>query len=76
MKIRSITYFDSIRWPIDRGKIQIAGEFIKTARRLYQDQGFEVQTTRLASVNKPLSRSIGAQIPAIARLPFAGTLGK
>ena len=49
MKIRSITYFDSIRWPIDRGQIHTAGEFIKTACRVYQDQGYEVQTTRLAS---------------------------
>ena len=53
MKIRSITYFDTLRWPFDDVQIQDAGEFIKNARGAYQDQGFEVQTTRLASAPFP-----------------------
>jgi uncharacterized protein (UPF0210 family) len=53
MKIRSITYFDTLRWPLDDVQIQNAGEFVKNARGAYQDQGFEVQTTRLASAPFP-----------------------
>lgn len=53
MKIRSITYFDTLRWPIDNVQIHNAGEFIKNARETYQDQGFDVQTTRLASAPFP-----------------------
>ena len=49
MKIRSITYFDTIRWPIDDNQIQSAGKFITAAKEAYQNQGYEVQTTRLAT---------------------------
>ena len=53
MKIRSITYFDSINWPFDRDQVQTSGKFIEAAKDEYQEQGFEVQTTRLASVPFP-----------------------
>jgi uncharacterized protein (UPF0210 family) len=49
MKIRSITYFDNLQWPLDRVRIQQADEFISEARKLYEDGGFEVQTTRIAT---------------------------
>ena len=54
MKIRSITYFDTLNWPLSNPQISKAGEFIKNARRTFQDQGFQVQTTRLASTPFPL----------------------
>ncbi len=54
MKIRSITYFDTLSWPLSNTQISKAGEFIKNARRTFQDQGFQVQTTRLASTPFPL----------------------
>lgn len=54
MKIRSITYFDSIKWPIDDRQIADAGAFIMNARSAFQDKGFEVQTTRFASSPFPL----------------------
>lgn len=54
MKIRSITYFDTIPWPIDENQIQAAGQFITAAKETFQDRGFDVQTTRLASAPFPL----------------------
>jgi uncharacterized protein (UPF0210 family) len=54
MKIRSITYFDSLQWPLDGHQIQNAGDFIKSARDTFEDQNFDVQTTRLASIPFPL----------------------
>ena len=54
MKIRSITYLDGLQWPIDDLQIQNAGEFIQIARDAYQDIGFEVQTTRLATTSFPI----------------------
>lgn len=54
MKIRSITYFDDLQWPIDSGRILRAGDFIAKARKSFQVGGFEVQTTRLATPPFPL----------------------
>ena len=54
MKIRSITYFDNLQWPLNHVRIQQAGGFIKSARSAFQDAGIEVQTTRLASGPFPL----------------------
>ena len=49
MKIRSITYFANIGLPLNNEKIQMAGAFLKQARALFEEAGYEVQTTRLAS---------------------------
>ena len=54
MKIRSITYFDTLGWPIDDLQVRHAGEFMKIARNMFQDLEFDVQTTRLASAPFPL----------------------
>jgi uncharacterized protein (UPF0210 family) len=54
MKIRSITYFDNLGWPLDADHIERAIKFITNARNSYQDGGFEVQTTRLATPPFPL----------------------
>jgi len=49
MKIRSITYFTNVGWPLSETKIQTAGAFLKAARAIFEEAGYEVQTTRLAS---------------------------
>ena len=54
MKIRSITYFDNLRWPLNDVRVQQAGEFIQAAGNAFQAGGFEVQTTRIASAPFPL----------------------
>ena len=54
MKIRSITYFENLQWPLDVDRVQQASKFISRARKSFQDGGFEVQTTRLATPPFPL----------------------
>ena len=53
MKIRSITYFSNIGWPIKEEKLNEAGLFLFTARNEFEKAGFEVQTTRLATTPFP-----------------------
>ncbi len=53
MKIRSITYFCNPQWPLDDHVLQQAGELISDARRAFEDAGYEVQTTRLATIAFP-----------------------
>lgn len=57
MKIRSITYFLNIGWPMKEDRIQSAGIFLSTARKAFEEAGYEIQTTRLASV--PFTRLLG-----------------
>ena len=57
MKIRSITYFCNPGWPLDQGKLRSAGEFLAEAKSAFDAEGFEVQTTRLATV--PFPRLLG-----------------
>ncbi len=54
MKIRSITYFCNPHYPLDEAAIRIAGEFLSQARAAYEAGGYEVQSTRLATVAFPL----------------------
>ena len=49
MKIRSITYFFNPGFPLDETKLRVADDFLRTARAAYQDAGYEVQTTLLAT---------------------------
>jgi len=51
MKIRSITYFMNVGWPLKEDRIQDAGIFLSTARAAFEAAGYEVQTTRIASVS-------------------------
>ncbi len=51
MKIRSITYFMNVGWPLKDEKLQAAGALLKQARAVFEEAGYEVQTTRLASVS-------------------------
>lgn len=57
MKIRSITYFMNAGWPLNETKIQEAGTFLKQSRAIFEEAGYEVQTTRLASF--PFSHILG-----------------
>jgi len=58
MKIRSITYFCNPKYPLDEKALQKAGIFLDEARSAYEAAGYEVQTTRLATIPFPkLSRS-------------------
>lgn len=54
MKIRSITYFEDIQWPLDLEDIQHAQRFVDIARDTFQERGFDVQTTRLATPPFPI----------------------
>lgn len=53
MKIRSITYFCNPGWPLDEKKLGAAGNFLAQAKSAYEGGGYEVQTTRLATVPFP-----------------------
>jgi uncharacterized protein len=59
MKIRSITYFCNPGYPLDEKKLRAAGQFAAEAKKAFEEAGFEVQTTRLATV--PFPRMLGAE---------------
>ena len=54
MKVRSITCFIDPSFPLDEQKLVSAGEFIRIARPAYEQAGYEVQSTRLATIPFPL----------------------
>ena len=58
MKIRSITYFCNPGWPLDDSKIEQAGKFLAEAKAAYEASGYQVQSTRLATV--PFLEILGA----------------
>lgn len=58
MKIRSITYFMNVGWPLKEDRLQAAGIFLSTARSAFEAAGYEVQSTRIASV--PFPHILGA----------------
>ncbi|MCF6277456.1 MAG: DUF711 family protein [Anaerolineales bacterium] len=68
MKIRSITYFFNPGFPLDRGKLRRANDFLRTAQTAYRNAGYDVQTTRLAtpSFTKILGESRLGETPALA----------
>jgi hypothetical protein len=53
MKIRSITYFCNPRYPFRSEVLHEAGRFLRVAREAYEAAGYEVQTTRLATIPFP-----------------------
>ncbi len=57
MKIRSITYFCNPGWPLDESKLEQAGKFLAEAKAAYEMVGFDVQTTRLATI--PFTQILG-----------------
>jgi uncharacterized protein (UPF0210 family) len=68
MKIRSITYFCNPKYPLDAKILRIAGEFLTKAKSAYQAAGYEVQSTRLATI--PFPRLLGEkqieELPGLA----------
>jgi uncharacterized protein (UPF0210 family) len=53
MKIRSITYFLNPKYPLDENALRKAGEFLAQAKSTYEAAGYQVQTTRLATIPFP-----------------------
>ena len=53
MKIRSITYFCNPMYPLDEKVLQKAATFLSEAQSAYEAAGYEVQTTRLATIPFP-----------------------
>ncbi len=66
MKIRSITYFCNPRWPPDETVLRKAGQFLAQAKAAYEAAGYEVQTTRLATI--PFPQLLNGKVHAAARL--------
>ena len=66
MKIRSITYFCNPKYPLDEKVLQKAGQFLTEAKFAYEAAGYEVQTTRLATIPFPelLGEEHIGQLPA------------
>jgi uncharacterized protein (UPF0210 family) len=66
MKIRSITYFCNPKFPPDEKVLQKAGQFLTEAKFAYEAAGYEVQTTRLATIPFPelLGEENIGQLPA------------
>lgn len=58
MKIRSITYFCHPGWPLHEIKLRKAGDFLREATNVFNAEGYEVQTTRLATT--PFPHLLGA----------------
>ncbi len=58
MKIRSITYFCNPGWPIKDWIIEQAGKFLTKAKSDCEAAGYEVESTRLATV--PFLQILGA----------------
>ncbi|HEY2980767.1 MAG TPA: DUF711 family protein [Anaerolineales bacterium] len=66
MKIRSITYFCDPGWPLDESRLRAAGDFLSRAKAAYEAAGYEVQTTRLATI--PFPRLLNGKVQETARL--------
>jgi uncharacterized protein (UPF0210 family) len=49
MQIRSITFFTDVAYPLSDGSIALAGHLLREARAAYEEAGYVVQTTRLAT---------------------------
>jgi hypothetical protein len=60
MKIRSITYFLNPKYPLDEAALRKAGEFLSQAKSIYEAAGYEVQTTRLATI--PFSKLLNGKL--------------
>jgi uncharacterized protein (UPF0210 family) len=53
MRIRSITSFIDPDWPLKSSILSQIGQFSRAARKVFVDAGYEVQSTRLATVPFP-----------------------
>ena len=66
MKIRSITYFLSPKYPLDEKALQKAGDFLVQAKSTYEAAGYKVQTTRLATI--PFPKLLNGKLSDLPRL--------
>jgi len=66
MKIRSITYFCNPKFPLDETTLRKAGEFLANAKSAYEAAGYEVQTTRLATI--PFPKLLNGKVEQLPRL--------
>ncbi|MFO3795740.1 MAG: DUF711 family protein [Anaerolineales bacterium] len=66
MRIRSITYFCNPGWPLRSAALQEAAQFLRESRRLFEEAGYEVQSTRLATV--PFPSLLGGELKEVTRL--------
>ena len=66
MKIRSITYFCNPHWPLDEKILRKADDFLAQARSAYEAAGYEVQTTRLATI--PFPQLLNGKVDETPRL--------
>jgi len=66
MKIRAITYFFNPGFPLNEAKLRAADDFLHAAKTAYQDAGYEVQTTRLATPSFTRILADVDQTPALA----------
>lgn len=66
MKIRSITYFCNPGWPLNEKILRQAGAFLAEAKAAFEAEGYEVQTTRLATI--PFPRLLGQKVGETPRL--------
>lgn len=68
MKIRSITYFCNPKYPLEDKILHKAGKFLAEAKSVYEAAGYEVQTTRLATIPFPelLGKNHINGLPALA----------
>lgn len=64
MKIRSITYFVDPGWPLDTDLLKQAGDFIASARPAFEQAGYTVQSTRLAT--SPFAHRLPGLNPDVA----------
>ena len=72
-KIRSITYFSELFPDNSEADIHFIGQFLTTARHAFEEAGFEVQTTRLAT--QPFPQGLGQNnlttLPQLVRSVYA-----
>lgn len=73
MKIRSITCFINPHFPLEASRLHSASKFVNRAREAIEKAGYEVQTTRLASVPFP---TLVPSLDKAAVCDFAQELGK
>jgi uncharacterized protein (UPF0210 family) len=64
MKVRSVTCFVPLTYPLDKGDTAAMARFLHAARRMLEDAGLEVQTLRLAT--PPFTEVLGD--PAAAQV--------
>jgi len=53
MKIRSITFFLDPHYPVDAQRLRVGGDFLRIAQPAFVAAGYEVQSSRLATVPFP-----------------------